>query len=271
MSVKIYQFDKVNLDIGGDPQKLVQKVSVKADTGLDFVTTATTGIQTVVKKQKDITIDVEYLHIGTYVDPTTAPLHNSLGFINLARESGNDIKFSGCLLVGTQSSISANSNDWGKKTLTYMCLSYENISSSTFSPTTPITGSAPGKRSCFTGVASSDKLVSFESSCTIDRELLYQPTKAKPSHICIKYPIVSTSSITRYETNSTTLKETGVTTCPTPAGSTAQLDADTGIPSGYLTSVNIDGATVGGDAQLVTYNYKSTAITGQLTRIITVP
>ena len=260
----VYQFDNVGVKIDGAVQKLVQKVSVKADTGLEFVTLPDSGTQEVYSKNKNITIDIEYLHDGTFIDPTIPPLSDSLGFINITRSSIQDIRFSGCVLVGTASRIDANSNSWGKKTYTYMALSYDHIDS-TFSSTTPITGSAEASRACYTDVLE-EQQISFESSCSIERELVYSPTKKRPSHIIIKYPIVSTSSVSFYETG-VDLKSTGALNCDT---GTLSTDGAAGIPNAYLDNISVEGATVDGDPKIITYSYKSTQITGELTRIIEV-
>lgn len=264
MSFSVYQFDNVGVKIDGDVQKLVQKVSVKADTGLEFVTLPDSGIQEVYSKNKNITIDIEYLHDGTFIDPTIPPLSDSLGFINITRSGVQDIRFSGCVLVGTASRIDANSNSWGTKTYTYMALSYDHIAS-TFTKTTPATGDAGASRACYPD-ALEDPQISFESSCSIDRELVYSPTKKRPSHIIIKYPIVSTSSVSFYETG-VSLRETGTLNCDTQQPSA--VDA-AGIPNAYLENISVEGATVDGDVKIITYSYKSTQITGELTRIIDV-
>ena len=131
MSSYVYQFHEVAVDIEGDRQELVQKVSVKADTGLEFVTIPVDEDQQVYKKNKNISIDIEYLASGSFEHPTGCPLYNSLGTIILRRKkdpTATDIEFSGCVLTATKSKIDTSS--WGTKTLTYMALSYKNISHS---------------------------------------------------------------------------------------------------------------------------------------------
>jgi hypothetical protein len=262
MSQFIYQFDEVVVKIDGNTQGLVQNVSVKADTGLDFVTFYNTGIQGVYRKANNINIDVVQLHNGTFVNPTGCLLYNNIGHIIIERSGGTNIDFSGCVLIGTKSNIDADSG-LGSKTLTYMALGYTNVGS-TFTQPSPATGKVEATRACYTGALENNQ-TSFESSCTINRELLYSPGRANPTHICIQYPITTTSTVTKIEDSSSTVKGSGTLgTC----AADMVVSATAGIDDAYLENIAIEGATVKGDVQKVSYSYRSTKDYG-LNRIIT--
>jgi hypothetical protein len=265
MSKFVYQFFDVSVAISGITQGLVQNVSVKADTGLDFVSLPTEKTQSVYTKERNIQIDINYLHNGQFVNPTTCPLYNSFGNIVIGRNEGSSITFSNCLLIGTKSQIQAK-DTFGSKTLSYIALAY-SLAGSFVAPTT-IMGNTNAERQCFTP-ALEDNQIGFESSCDISREFLYEPGRASPSHLCIKYPIVTKSTVTRAESshNSSSMQTIDKTPdCPIDI----EVAADAGIPNAYLESVSIEGAETNGGVQTVSYSYTSTEDYG-LTRIFTLP
>lgn len=262
MSQFIYQFDEVSVQIDGNTQGLVQSVSVKADTGLDFVTLAHTGTQETYRKSNNISIDIVQLHNGAFVEPTGCLLCNSTGHITIERSGGTNINFNGCVLIGTKSSIDADSG-FGSKTLTYMALGYTNNGSS-FTQPIDTTGNVEATRACYTGILE-DNQTAFESSCSINREILYNPGSARPAYLCIQYPIVTTSTVTKIENNSSTVIGGSLLS---GCASGVAISADAGIDDAYLEDISIEGATVKGDVQKVSYSYKSTKDYG-LSRIIT--
>jgi len=257
-----YQFHEVSVKIDGVTQSLVQSVAVKGDTGLDFVSIHNTGTEHVISKAKNITIDITSLSDGSFIYPQDCALFNSTGIIEIQRWSEDysyrNIIFSGCLLAGTKSSISTD--QFGEKTITYMSLGHTNIESGSFSSPPDETGRISdigATRACYTGILESGQ-TAFESSCSINRELLYSPGIAPPTHICIKYPIETSSTVTRIPNSQTlknyALKGSGVYDgCEGP-----EVAASGGIPSGYLENISLDGATVDGDIQQISYTYKST-------------
>lgn len=261
MSQFIYRFDEIAVTIDDDVQGLVQSVAVRADTGLDFVTFDRITSQGIYRKANNITIDIVKIHDGTFVSPTNCLLYDNTGNIIIQRNDGNNINFSGCILIGTKSEIKADSA-FGTKTLTYMSLGYSNTTNSFTSPTPP-TGNIEANRVCYTGILESGQ-IGFESSCTINREFLYNQGRASPTHLCIKYPIETTSTVTKVENSLSTIKGSGsIQECSEIPSASIYA----GIDDGYLESVSIEGATVQGDYQIVAYNYRSTTDYG-LQRII---
>ena len=260
MSEFVYQFFDVSVSINSNVQGLVQSVSVKADSGLDFVTLPTTGTQLVYNKARNIQLDIEILHNGTFVNPTGCLLYDSLGDIVIGREGNNGITFEDCILIGTQSDIQAN-NTFGTKTLTYMALGYSVAGDLTEPSTT--SGKTRAERQCYTNPLEEFQ-TGFSSSCRINREFLYSPGRASPTHLCIKYPITTTSTVTKAENSESDLKTLEkIATCP----EALSFDTDAGIPQAYLESVSVEGGTTQRDVQQVSYNYTSTADYG-LIRII---
>lgn len=266
----MYRFADVAVKISGNYQGLVQSVGVRADTGLDFVNI--NGSIVDLNKDNNIVLDITYLSNGDFVHPTSCFFYNSFGDIHVIRRNDDDILFTGCILIGTQSSIDANAG-FGNCTETYRALGYVIQSGvNTFSGaltdanhTQPYAekGSAlPFMRMCHTtGTDTPPRSVSYESACTINRELLHQPGRDRPTHSCIQYPIVTTSKYKAIEENpSNLIRMQGKEDCPF-------TDAELYTYGGDLKNITIEGGTTAGEHQMITYEFESIGLSG-LNRII---
>ena len=267
--MKIYQFDNISVEISGSIQSLVQSVTVSSDRGLDFVTLNNQTFQDVVKKGQIITIQINYLSGGSFYNPTTAPLNDGFGDIKIYRLDGANtsqtqtITFHSGILVGTSSSIDANSSYYGSSSATYQATHYTNSTEaySADQRPSPTFGNIKS-RECYSGLQTNQ--LTYSSTCTISRKYLFEPGRVKPTHLAIEYPIITTSTVGMIAYSGWT--PTGAGAIPNCSGAATE-SVDAGIPTPYLEGVDIEGAPAGGnDYQIANYNYKSTNSYG-LTRI----
>lgn len=267
--MKIYQFDNISVEIDESTQSLVQSVSVTSDRGLDFVTLNNQTFQDVVRKGQFITIQINYLSGGSFYNPTSAPLYDEFGQIKIYRLDGGDtsntqtITFHDCILVGTSSSIDANSSYFGSCSLIYQATHYTNSTEAYSADQRPSPTFGNIKhRECYTALQTNQ--LTYSSTCTISRKYLFEPGRVKPTHLAIEYPIITTSTVGMIAYSGWT--PTGAGAIPNCSG-TATESVDAGIPTPYLESIDIEGGTAGSnDYQIANYNYKSTNSYG-LTRI----
>ena len=270
--MKIYQFGDISVEIAGVVQSLVQSVTVNSDRGLDFVTLSNQATQDVIRKGQTVTIQINYIGDGTFYNPTSAPLCNSLGDILIHRLNDDDsegvdaqtILFKNCILMGTSSSIDASSSYYGNFSATYQSQYYLTDTAGISRPS-PATGDIGG-RVCYTELETNQ--ISYSSSCSISRKYLYEPARVNPTHLCIEYPIITTSTVGVIMADGTVPKGTGKQSkCDGSPGG----DSNAGFPSGSLEGVDIEGGTAGSsDFQIFNFNYKSTNNYG-LNRIISLP
>lgn len=109
-------------------QGLVQSVSVKADSGLDFTNLGSYG-QSIDVKAGDITIEITWLSDGEFVNPTGCQFHDDLGLITIHRNLGvnvHNIEFKECVLIGTRSEIDA-ANTFATATQVYKASYYRDF------------------------------------------------------------------------------------------------------------------------------------------------
>jgi len=266
MSNYIYQYYEAAISIDGTSQDLVQSVGVKSDAGLDFVSIPTTGVGIPIIKPNIISqIDIEYIGYGTLVDPLYQPLHDTFGDIILHRFNGNSITFKKCILVGTSSSIDAN-DVYGKKTLTYQSIGGYSVGGTSWPIDYPSTGTIKSyTRPCFESDMDSSEaseysgyVLAFKSNCTINREPLYSQGRGAPTHLCIKYPIQTTSTVTRIENNSTDLPNKLSKLCVGDGQDGPLMQKISGLYAGYLDDYSIEGIQVGGSRQVISFNFLST-------------
>ena len=171
--------------------------------------------------------------------------------------------FSNSILVGTASSIDANSSYAGSHSLTYQAMHYTHSSESYSVSQRPstIVGSVKS-RECYTPLVTNQ--TTYSSTCTISRKYLFEPARTRPKYLAIEYPIVTTSTVGMITTPSWT--PLGIGEIPLCSASVSE-SSNAGIPNPYLESIEIDGGTAGSsDYQIANYNYKSTNSYG-LTRI----
>ncbi len=270
--MKIYQFENISVEISGKTQSLVQSVTVNSDRGLDFVTLNNQTTQDVIRKGQLVTIQINYLGDGSFYNPTSAPLYDSFGDIKIYRLDGEDtsstqtITFHNGILVGTSSSIDANSSYFGSYSATYQATHYTNSTEAygAGQRPTPSSGSAGG-RACYTSLETNQ--LTYSSSCTISRKYLFAPGRTRPTHLCIEYPIITTSTVGMINYSGYEMVGTGE--MPLCSGA-ASGSSNAGIPNAYLENVDIEGGSAGSnDYQIINYSYKSTNNYG-LTRLQTI-
>ena len=177
--------------------------------------------------------------------------------------TAKDILFKDCILIGTSSSVDASSSFFGSSSLTYQSLYYTENSSTSVRPTHS-TGDVTGTRVCYAELETNQ--VSYSSNCQITRNLLYEPGKVAPTHYCIQYPIVTTSTVGIIQTGGS-LKGAGK---PGDCDATATAGGLAGIEDAFLEGVDIEGGEAGSSSyQVVSYSYKSTE-TYNLKRLVSV-
>ena len=252
--------------ISGEAQSLVQSVDIQQDTGLDLV--YLNGNFYDLNKDSNIVIGITYLTNGLCQHPTGYPFHNTTGLIEIYRKDTGRVKLSGCVLVGLEGQIDANSSYYGSCTVRYRTLGMEVdytqtglfVSTGNVTGVSPKTGGSKPLGRCGWLAAAGGHL-SSRYSCNIEREYLHEQGRDKPSHIAIKYPIRTISTDTFLVASGTDLKDLK-----------AKINCFS-IPSGVsrdLKNVSLDRYEVRSPYTTVTYDYESTDDYG-LQRIISLP
>lgn len=261
MTLTTYWGDDVVV-ISGKAKKLVQSVDINQDTGLDLV--YLNGGFYDLNKDRHITIAITYLTSGTCMHPTGYEFHSTTGLIEIYRKDTGRVKLSGCVLVGLESQIDANSSYYGSCTVKYRALGMEVdytqtgvfVGAGNVTGVSPTTGDSKPFGRC--GWSAAGVHLSSRSVINIEREYLHEQGRDKPTHIAIKYPIKTSSSDVFLVASGTDLKDLK-----------EKINCYS-IPSGVsrdLKNVSLDRYEVKSPYTTVTYEYESIDNYG-LTRII---
>ena len=264
-------YSDVAVKVGSSVQQLVQSVTVNSDAGLDFSTVPKSTSQNSKPRAVISTIEIEYLGASeiTKASITGDALANAFGDITIhtyATDANHeDVVYKNCLLAGQSNSITAGAGSYGKSTTSYICFGGHiavtgNTWITTQSSITETGYSRTSTSMCWdTGNYGSDSwfsgdFLSYENSCTINREPLYNQTSFSPSAITIKYPIETTSKITRINATDSKHPDTETFLCRHQYASSI-ID---GIVSGSYDGMTVQSPSAGSnEPHTTTFNFKS--------------
>lgn len=236
-------YESVLVQVGGAAQGGVQSVSVKAETGLDFVAGPFDKSGNVINNGAKVIIDITYAGCRTLSSAASVIGAGGLDIdiIELGQQQapngaftvGNSARIEKCVLIGASSSVRAPGR--GTYTDTYWGLWKK--------PVAPVPGSPPaGSNGHFSCCDAHANAVAYESSIKLNYKYVYKKGSNAPYQMVLQYPVVSTESITYIGGVNFLYLPTKPLSC-NPAG------------AGNLESVTIGGAQAGNDSSIQTYTY----------------
>lgn len=243
---KTLHYESVLVQVGSIAQGGVQSVSVKAETGLDFVAGPLDKSGNIINNGAKVIIDITYAGCRTLSSAASVigSSNINIDIIELGQQQSangaftpgaNSARIEKCVLIGASSSVRAP----GRGTYTDTYWGLWKAAGGAGAAGVPPAGSS-GHFSCCTAHANA---VAYESNIKLNYKYIYKKGSNAPYQMVLQYPVVSTESIT-YIGGVTTLSDfpSKPLSC-NPAG------------AGNLESITIGGAQAGNDSSIQTYTY----------------
>lgn len=239
-------YESVLVQVNNIPQGGVQSVSVKAETGLEFVAGPLDKSGYLIAKGSIVIIDITYAGCRTLssaasvigaggIDIDILELGQQIAPHGGFTRGVNSARIEKCVLIGASSSVRAP----GRGTYTDTYWGLWKPPGGPGDPGTPPAGSN-GHFSCCTAHANA---VAYESSIKLNYKYIYKKGSNAPYQMVLQYPVVSTESITYIG---------GAASSPWLPDKPLSCHPD---GAGNLESVIIGGAQAGNDSSIQTYTY----------------